>query len=1597
MGYRLIKHLESSQYNRKLFFLDRGVIDLPPITDFTAIMPGSEARSLSTGEKWILNTQFKWVYVGVGDCCCTGGSGSGNGGGNGTGDGDVPVPGQEPSIEGVTISPQNITVGLGSTVSFMAKVEGNSKLNQGITWTVKGQNSTDTKITTDGILTIGKNERSKTITVRATSQGDSSKYAQAVVTVDAYMENPLEEQITGVIIMPDDVEVILGRSIQFRARVTGANVTNFGVDWEVKNNSSENTIIDSNGILKVSTDETSKILTITAISKADKNVFDTTTVRTVVENQADNPMAITGVKIIPDGAKIGQGQSMTFAGAVEGEMNPPQDLNWEIVGSVDPMTRVDGGKVIIGDNEKPGLLTLIARAVYAPDVFAEVDLQIIAKDDPEWPTLNKPEVLMVVVTPAYCEVPENTLKIFTATVVGRNNPSNAVTWKMEGQQTQMSYITDQGVVIVGRGELADIMKVTATSVQNPKIVGEATIARVAPSFEPTTGIEDVPKAPLGAKYVRQRLANGDTAWVLLPEEAEENPPAPDPEIRDIDIDPEAVTVAPGSVISYAVTMETVGDLSEEVVWSIKGNDDPATHITPDGILYIADGETSKLITVRATSIIDSTKYGRATVAVDKEAPLVTMVTGVKIIPNDAEIIRGRSMKFQAVVTGVNLANQNIVWSLMGNNHPETSISDNGILTVHKDESASVLIVTATSRTDPTKSASCVVSCIPEQLAENVWEIHNVKILPSSTVVGRTRNVRFACVIEGVNNPPQDVIWEVIGADDIETHISKEGILFCGDEEKIGHNLTVIATPVYDPGKSARAVAQVVGKDDPRVTDTTVEMVVVSPVAVEAYKGDKITFNATVIGQNNPPQDVTWSATGQRSTNTLMNKLGVLTIGADENSRAITVRVASIWDPAKTANAFVTIAEGTKTDPKTGIADVPEAPLGTDYVRRRDISGKAIWVKVQDAGIEGGGGRGGYLGTFNTRRDLMNFEIPEDAQVGDYAIVSHDEEHQNFPAIYVVGETAGGVKTMVFDVVLGRPLILGDKLDILYVLDNETHSKYLRDIEVLDDFDTNDKRWDLHESPSAWKLVTELHPGFWNMIKHNPDRFKAVVAMNRHTGEVNMYLTCFTDKREFIIPVRVEGIDNPRPIDSTLRWSNTVAQGNTFSAANSDEFVQYKFDDKSFTLEVVVQNEIPAGTEPGVTPWATVIGEYTLLKNGQVVGPLADVTDPTGYVWVSNRESFMVGSAGDGTQMFCYNIDDDTVFIFDVPRGAKADYQMATDLNERYFMMFISGTKAVWVDRKEQKVMQITWRPTGYSGLSVPTNLTRPSISVDGKYYLHTSTNPDTPSFTTFSFATGNIVTESPNQGTSSSAIGLSGGDKVATNTPEGLISIYSIDSSGALTRIHTETPYEARYVVTPTGYGDNLLFVKVEDKADCPAWFVYDCATYTITSQSKFTNRYCAQTNPQGKGCSYIADSADGPRYLLTFAGETDAGLIIERDMAQHGVWTEYELAFGGLGNDKHNYNQPLIMEDSTILVTTDSTGRPRGYDMINHKEIDLSGLPSAPSVDGDNNLVQIDDTHFAWCTGQGIWFYRVEHGEWTKILFTPEQQAIVLGFNVNG
>lgn len=1823
MAYKFIKHLESANYNRKLFYLDRGAVDLPEIENKTDIMPGSEARSLATGEKWVLNTLYKWTYV-KDTCDCCGGSTSGNGDGSK----DPINPGEEPTINGVTISPQTITVAPGAKIAFTATIDGHENLTRGITWTISGKVSKDTTISKDGVLTIADDEKPKTITVTATSQGDAEKYAKATVIISNDVENPDDPVVTGIVIIPTKAEGILGKKVMFGAVVNGVNLTDSTASFSISGNQSANTFIDEDGVLTIDPAEGARLIIVTATANADTTKTATATMTVTDEQHASNPdnANITGVTVIPATTRVGKGYSTQFAAKVTGTGTPSQEVIWKIEHQTSADTRItSNGALFVGADENASMITVIAIPVYNPDVRGEAEVEIAEATEPG---VDKVTVDAVIVNPDMLELAQGDYIVFQAVVIGQNGPTQAVTWSLLGANAPTTYISEQGTLVIGVGETSDTLQVVATSVEDSSKIGIAYVTVGEAGTDVTGTIEDVPTSPLDTQYVRERDENGRAVWTPI-KGADGEDVTPDPEITAIKVIPESLTVAPGAIIEFVAKREGSTELSDAVTWTISGAKSADTQIMANGTLVVANDETSNIIRVKATSVVDTSKSGTSTVRVDLNGINTPQVFAINLIPATAEVIRGKKILFQAIVSGANLDTESrkVNFSVSGFLNANTKIDQTGLLTVSDKENSMVLVITAESAFDSAVKAESVVSVVLEESVDDPSLITSMTVLPVLARTAPGKSTQFAVQVVGVNNPSADVVWSIEGNTDAITAITKDGTLFVGANETVGGTIAVYATSVYQPDIKATASAYIVSADTPGIDDVTVDAVIITPPSVEIQKGDKVTFRATVIGNNNPSQEVRWAIDGNQSKNTTITTIGLLTIGADEEAKVIRVICTSVADKTKTATAFVTVAAKEEL-PETGLPEVPASPLDQEYVRKMSETGKGIWYKAHYADIDDfnklkndvgnvqelntnaktvvgainevdahadeanrrisamasadntvdithkrngdvdfsiariaqtkpdrteltsiltgfdvdadtltvtaklsvynavtkqvtevlkpmkivsdtmagqmtaemyrtiqkalsdledlKGLGGDYLGmTFDTKADLDAYgNPPAGAAVNDYVYVLQDETHDNQTAVYRVVRNTQGQLVFAFALVTGsmgkiatttepgvvlatedtannagkvfveldgsmsvigwdevatalenltnfinvtlpqtyapidspaftgtptaptpaadaqggelitaewikdnvKRYTLGDKLDILYVLDLGDHSTYLKHIEVLADFDHTDKRYELYTSPSAWHLVTELHPGFWNEVKKNPDWYKMIVGMSRADGATKSYLTCFTDEKEFVHHLD-EVITNPEPYPNILTWTNTVGKGNTFTVSDGTHYRRYLFDPDTMTMSVSYTEDMTAA-EPGVSPWATVVGEYTLLANGEIIGPLAGVTDKTGYLWVADHESFMIGSAGDGTQMFCYDIKNGTHFIFDVPAGSKAGYQLATDINERYFMFFITANSAVWGDVQTQTTKIITWRPTGYSGLSEPTALTRPSISVDGLYYLHTSTNPSTPAFTTFDFNTGDIATEGPVRGTSSSAIGMNN-NVIFTNTPEGEISIYQSDAQGGLTRVKNETPFACRYVVQSTEAGNQLLLIKVEEGADCPIWFVYDCDQMAVVAQSAILTGYCQQTNPQGKGCIYQVDTTGGARYLLTVS--STVGYVVRYE---NGNWVEMELPFGGLENTAHQYNQPLTMQDGDILIIQDENGVAHGYDLVHNQEINLDDILKPG---GDAHLVQIDSTHMMWCTANGSQLLRVTTDTTEVVVDIPEQQVLVFGFGTSG
>ncbi|MBQ9505382.1 MAG: InlB B-repeat-containing protein, partial [Lachnospiraceae bacterium] len=89
----------------------------------------------------------------------------------------------KPSVTKVKISPSSISLQPGNSVKFDAVVTGDNNPDTSVEWKVQGADSSDTRISSDGSLSVGKDETSSSLTVLAISNQDSDRKDSAKVSI----------------------------------------------------------------------------------------------------------------------------------------------------------------------------------------------------------------------------------------------------------------------------------------------------------------------------------------------------------------------------------------------------------------------------------------------------------------------------------------------------------------------------------------------------------------------------------------------------------------------------------------------------------------------------------------------------------------------------------------------------------------------------------------------------------------------------------------------------------------------------------------------------------------------------------------------------------------------------------------------------------------------------------------------------------------------------------------------------------------------------------------------------------------------------------------------------------------------------------------------------------------------------------------------------------------------------------------------------------------------------------------------------------------------------------------------------------------------
>ena len=365
---------------------------------------------------------------------------------------------------------------------------------------------------------------------------------------------------------------------------------------------------------------------------------------------------------------------------------------------------------------------------------------------------TSPAITNVTVDPDTAEVEVGETQQFTATVTGTGDYYNrSVVWTVSGSSNAGTFISSNGVLTVAADEKAKTLTVKATAVGN--------------SYKSAT-----------AKVTVTQPAT----------------------ITGVTVIPATATVEAGKTRQFTAEVEGTGNFSDKVTWSVEGNESEKTTIE-NGFLTVAANETAATLTVTATAVGDKTKSGTATVTVTQPAT----ITNVTVTPDTAIVEAGGTQQFTAKVEGTGNFREEVTWSVSGSN-AGTTISENGLLTVADNETATTLTVTATAVGDNTKSGTATVTVTQPAT------ITGVTVTPAAATVEAGKTQQFTAKVEGTGNFREEVTWSVTGSN-AGTTISENGLLTVAANETAA-TLTVTATAVGNSDKSATATVTVTQPD-----------------------------------------------------------------------------------------------------------------------------------------------------------------------------------------------------------------------------------------------------------------------------------------------------------------------------------------------------------------------------------------------------------------------------------------------------------------------------------------------------------------------------------------------------------------------------------------------------------------------------------------------------------------------------------------------------------------------------------------------------------------------------------------------------------------
>ena len=536
-----------------------------------------------------------------------------------------------PGALSVTVIAEQNSVQAGATLQLSVTVRNYTKTDE-VIWSISGNGSAETKIDENGLLTVAEAESASRIAVTASSKEEPAASSSVNITV-----------LPAYAIYPNSGNVYQGETQQFYVQHKGENLEPAKYNWKVEpwytwSGLSAGTTIDENGLLTVSSDESTYGLRVTATSKEDPNVSYTS-------GRFRPQIALS----ISSGAStINAGKTMQFTAAYKGEAAGADVIAWSVTGAAAEGTKIDeNGLLTVSEAETSTTITVTATSRTNSNLTASKTLSVEIPVNIEGCVSVGATILGASGNGNYNEEKEKALDGKEETKWCTNGKTGWLAIDLGKSYTINRWRTVHGE----KGDkesgfntkifALEVLKnpdASASDLANASYLGNkdnwTEVELVDNGTDALMVVDHTLATPVTGRYFRLRIDDSCiNQWTAV-------------RIHEFQLYGEEAAAGASLPMPAPVPVDT--DPIQKVFWTVEGAKSADTKIDGNGKLTIGIDEPEGVLTVKAVSALDETKFDTAIVNVTAKAKYtVTVIAGKggKVEPGTGEYYEGAEVEY----------------------------------------------------------------------------------------------------------------------------------------------------------------------------------------------------------------------------------------------------------------------------------------------------------------------------------------------------------------------------------------------------------------------------------------------------------------------------------------------------------------------------------------------------------------------------------------------------------------------------------------------------------------------------------------------------------------------------------------------------------------------------------------------------------------------------------------------------------------------------------------------------------------------------------------------------------------------------------------